>query len=152
MNNVTYAGLNESEEIYSGESQESVESQESGESMPPMLSKFDFVKDKLDSTVEWFGKMYSKHPNENNMSGLHHFIFSLKLSGMTLLSGMLLLAHAVAPWWFTTTGGDLLLYTSETLKKSRHTSETQKEDMQPIDISELQNPSDGLKYTTKILE
>ena len=83
-------------------------------------SNFKYAKDQLDVTMKYIYNMYSKHPNENGMSGLEHFGFALKLGGMTLVSGLLLIIHAFAPWWFTTTGGDLLLYSSDTLKNHRH--------------------------------
>jgi len=88
------------------------ESEESNE------SNFDYAKDKLDNTISWLSDMYSRHPRENGMTGLQHFLFALKLSGVTLLSGLMLLVHAVAPWWLTTTGGDLLVYASDILKNS----------------------------------
>lgn len=88
----------------------------------PEASNFDYAKDKLDNTIGWISSMYSTHPNEHGMTGFGHFMFAMRLSGMSLLSGMLLFVHALAPWWFTTTGGDLLLHTSETLKNSRHIS------------------------------
>jgi hypothetical protein len=107
-------------------------------------SKFDFAKDKLDETVEWISEMYTKHPKENGMTGLQHFLFAMRLSGMTMLSGLLMFVHAIAPWWFTTTGGDLLLYAGETLNNSRehHThvnTPTPGESQEPIVMEELNN-------------
>jgi hypothetical protein len=120
-------------------------SEEQPVSQEPQQSNFDFAKDKLDNTVEWITEIYSRHPKENGMTAMQHLGFALKLSGMTMLSGLLLFVHAVSPWWFTTTGGDLLLYAGETLKNSRHTSNTkddeQKEpestNLEPITMDEL---------------
>jgi len=82
-------------------------------------SNFSYAIDKVDTSVKSIYNMYTKHPNDNGMSGIQHFLFALKLSGMTFLSGLLLLAHAITPWWFTTTGGDLLLYSADLLKLNR---------------------------------
>lgn len=98
-------------------------------------SNFEYAKDKLDDTVKYVSYMYSKHPSENGMSGLEHFLFAMKLSGMTLLSGLILFVHAIAPWWFTTTGGDLLLYSADTLKASRDFSSHSKLEMDKLSES-----------------
>lgn len=77
------------------------------------------AKDKVDDVTKWLLNKYSEHPRENGMTATQHFLFALKLSGLSLLSSVLLLLHACAPWWFTTTGGDLLVYASQCLKESR---------------------------------
>lgn len=117
-------------------------SERDNEEVPEVTeSNFDYAKDKLDTTVKYVSEMYSKHPNDNGMTGLEHFGFALKLSGMTLLSGLLLLVHAVAPWWFTTTGGDLLLYSAETLKNSRDSVSHSPSSEQTIQMDELPETS-----------
>ena len=82
-------------------------------------ASFDYARDKLDDFVDWIAELYTHHPRENGMTGIQHFLFAMKLGGITMISALLLAIHAVAPWCLTTTGGDLLLYASETLKNSR---------------------------------
>jgi hypothetical protein len=78
-----------------------------------------FAKDKLDTFVEYITSMYTNHPNEHGMTGIEHFIFAIRLSALTMISGLLMMLHALMPWWFTTTGGDLLIYASNVLKEAR---------------------------------
>ena len=80
----------------------------------------EYAKDKFDNVVQYIQNKYSEHPSEVNMTATQHFLFVLKVSGLSIASGLLLLLHAITPWWFTQTGGDLLLYTSDLIQQNRN--------------------------------
>lgn len=82
-------------------------------------NRLDYVKDKLDECVETLYDMYSEHPLQQGMTPFQHFIGALKFSGMAFASGIMLFIHALAPWWFETSGGDLLIYTSKLIEHNR---------------------------------
>lgn len=105
---------NEVENEVENEENTEVENEENTEK-----SKFDYVKDKIDYSIEFICNKYKEHPNANGMTVLDHTLFALKLSVLCILSGLLLLVHGLFPWVCTTTGGDLLLFTSKTLENRR---------------------------------
>lgn len=82
-------------------------------------NRLDYVKDKLDEYVETLYDMYSEHPLQQGMTPFQHFIGALKFSGMAFASAIMLFIHALAPWWFETSGGDLLIYTSKLIEHNR---------------------------------
>ena len=89
-----------------------------------LSDKLDYTRDRIDDIGEWIMNKYTEHPKANGVTGFEHFMFALKLGSMSIVSGLLLLCHAIAPWWFTKTGGDLLLYCAEGLKKQRNRVDT----------------------------
>ena len=83
------------------------------------VSKMDYVKDKLDTAVQWICEKYAEHPRSRGMSPFQHFYTALKFSGMCMAAGLMLMIHAFAPWWFQVSGGDLMITTAAMLQGDR---------------------------------
>jgi hypothetical protein len=83
------------------------------------VSKLDYIKDKLDTTIQWICDKYSEHPRSRGMTPFQHFYTALKFSGMCMAAGLMMMIHAFAPWWFQVSGGDLMITTATMLQEDR---------------------------------
>lgn len=109
--------MSESCELDNGQSGPVIDINE--QPQPQTQSNLSYVKDRLDTTLEWIYEKYAEHPRSRGLTPFQHFCTAIKFSGMCMTAGVMMLIHAVAPWWFQVAGGDLLITAATLLQEDR---------------------------------
>ncbi len=69
-------------------------------------------------------KKWNDHLKDNNMTYWQHLNFAWAHGVVCLVAGLCLMAHAIFPCWFQTTGSDLVGFLANVFKKRKRTDDT----------------------------